>query len=556
MRKKFIATTILSAFLCIFSPAPAALAADNVQVTLPSFTVTLNGQVIDNSYRQYPLLVYKDITYFPMTYYDCRFLGVETDWTNDKGLRIQVSDLVGAYHVQNRKQNNKRQDIAQLATGDITVNGKVIHNNQEEYPLLSYRNVTYFPLTWRFATNEFGWQYNFDNKKGLQINAGNRQTSNVILNDAKAPVWETDTFPFTIDAKYLYYQGEKGAIYRRPLNALQDEKQRKTIYNIPYEESVYFEGYRTAELQEVMGKIYLGYHYGGAVMGHDEQYRIDETSVSQELSWYQYSPYFDFGDFQIQTTGIGAAGPIWGPMQLTDKKGTREIGEQKYYYKICYNEARPYNSAKNLLYVTAYLYDENSGNLEHGHLYAMDLDSGKMTQLLPDLIDSYSYNNNAIYYFHYSQTSEQTRDYDRGTLSMLDLTTNQTTAIAKITNLGDNLNYVSTANGVYYRPDGTDDLCFWNKHTGTSEKINDGAIVTDVYSQNGYVFAHFAETPQNPYRLMVFAPSGKTMKQVCATADVSDKAVINENGLLVYRLRGEDFATSSQFVTVQLPKIS
>ena len=62
MRKKLIATTILSAFLCTFSPTPVALAADTVQVTLPDFTVTLNGQVIDNSYRQYPLLVYKDIT--------------------------------------------------------------------------------------------------------------------------------------------------------------------------------------------------------------------------------------------------------------------------------------------------------------------------------------------------------------------------------------------------------------------------------------------------------------------------------------------------------------
>ena len=94
---------------------------------------------------------------------------------------------MGAYHVQNRKQKNKRQDIAQLATGDITVNGKVIHNNQEEYPLLSYRNVTYFPLTWRFAANEFGWQYNFDNKKGLQISASDSQTSTVVLKDAKTP---------------------------------------------------------------------------------------------------------------------------------------------------------------------------------------------------------------------------------------------------------------------------------------------------------------------------------------------------------------------------------
>ena len=79
MHKKLIATTILSAFLCTFSPALAALAADTVQVTLPGFTVTLNGQSTSNDYSKYPLLVYKDITYFPMTYYDCRLLGIKTD---------------------------------------------------------------------------------------------------------------------------------------------------------------------------------------------------------------------------------------------------------------------------------------------------------------------------------------------------------------------------------------------------------------------------------------------------------------------------------------------
>ncbi len=76
-------------------PAMAA----NVQATLPSFPVTLNGTVIDNSYRQYPLLVYNNITYFPMTHYDCRFLGVETEWTQANGLKIE-----GAYHQQNMQQ--------------------------------------------------------------------------------------------------------------------------------------------------------------------------------------------------------------------------------------------------------------------------------------------------------------------------------------------------------------------------------------------------------------------------------------------------------------------
>ncbi len=549
MHKKFIATTILSAFLCTFSPAPAALAADTVQVTLPGFTVTLNGQVIDNSYRQYPLLVYKDITYFPMTYYDCRFLGVETDWTRENGLRIKASDLVGAYHNQTQKQKNKRQDSAQVAAGAITVNGKSINNSKEEYPLLSYRNVTYFPLTWRFAVNEFNWQYSFDNQKGLQINADDSQTSNVILKDAKQSANEFDSFSFAIDTKYLYYQGEKGTVYRRPLNALRDDKQRKTVYNIPYEASTYFEGYRTANLQESMGKIYLSYHYGGAIMGHDRLYRIDETAVSEELNWYQYSPYHDFGDFQIQTMGVGVAGPMWGPMRLTEASGSREIGQQDYYYSLDQENTPPYDSAKNLLYVEAYPRDENSGNLERGYLFAMDLTSGKMTQLLSESITSYSYNNGTIYYTTYlNEADAAARNRERHALSVLNLSNHQTQKIADAASWDNAYSYVSAANGVYYRPNGADGLYFWNKHTGVSEPINKGASVTALYSQNGYVIAHFAETPQNPYRLMVFAPSGKTMKQVCATADVSDKAVINENGLLLYRLSG-----TKQLVMTQLP---
>ena len=128
------------------------------------------------------MLVYKDITYFPMTYYDCRFLGVETEWTKEKGLKINKSNLNGAYHQQNVQQKNKKNDVAQIASGKITVNGKSINNSKEQYPLLSYRNVTYFPLTWRFAVDEFGWKYNFNGVNGLTIDAGNAQTNSVTLN--------------------------------------------------------------------------------------------------------------------------------------------------------------------------------------------------------------------------------------------------------------------------------------------------------------------------------------------------------------------------------------
>ena len=56
--KKILLT---AALLLLLSPA-AAQAAD-VSVTLPAFEVTLNGVKADQAARQYPFLVYKDITY-------------------------------------------------------------------------------------------------------------------------------------------------------------------------------------------------------------------------------------------------------------------------------------------------------------------------------------------------------------------------------------------------------------------------------------------------------------------------------------------------------------
>lgn len=116
--------------------------------------------------------------------------------------------------------------------------------------------------------------------------------------------------------------------------------------------------------------------------------------------------------------------------------------------------------------------------------------------------------------------------------------------------------FAGTRNGVYYVDKKTNKLTFWNRHTYQKETINAKGYCLSVENQNGYAIAYFDNSPQNPYRLMVFAPSGQTMKQLYATADVCDQAFVNKNGTLVYRLHGEDFATSSQFVTVQLPKIN
>ena len=123
----------------------------------------------------YPYIVYNGITYFPMTYDGARFLGLSTTWSQENGLAINKLGgiSIGAPDSTTRGAENKASEVfrAKIASGTIMVNGKLIDNSREQYPLLVFRDVTYFPLTWRFAVEEFGWQYSYTDAKGLVINS-------------------------------------------------------------------------------------------------------------------------------------------------------------------------------------------------------------------------------------------------------------------------------------------------------------------------------------------------------------------------------------------------
>lgn len=172
--KKRIAGLAAGVALAVCLPFTAQ-AAQAVDVALPAFDVTLNGIKADSVQSQYPFLVYKDITYVPMTYHDARLLGLETKWTASEGLTIQKAAVfdaqaaAGAYKPYTSQNKNSHTYQATLVEGAVAVQGKAIDNSKEEYPLLLFRDVTYFPLTWRFAHDTFGWQYTFDSKNGLKI---------------------------------------------------------------------------------------------------------------------------------------------------------------------------------------------------------------------------------------------------------------------------------------------------------------------------------------------------------------------------------------------------
>lgn len=232
---KKIAAIILAVVLSLPLAARVnAAAMKDVRVTIPTFKVTLNNEVINNTYSEYPLIVYKDITYFPMTYFDSRWLGVTTDWSQESGLSVSSErdplKLTGMpeYRAYTRKTANASAYTASTADFAITVNGKLIDNASEEYPLLLFRDIIYFPMTWRFCVDEFGWQYSWNANDGLVIYSGTDWMDSVKYNGSywlageKLTLENTDNDRETYTLTGMVYRWKSGEntyseVYEYPL---------------------------------------------------------------------------------------------------------------------------------------------------------------------------------------------------------------------------------------------------------------------------------------------------------------------------------------------------
>ncbi|MBF4692804.1 C1 family peptidase [Fusibacter ferrireducens] len=232
-KKQIMSLIFLSLLLCVQLPAYAQI--ETVKINLPQFPITINGLEIENNRLEYPMIVYNDITYFPMTYQFSNGLGLNTHFDVHEGFSI-------AYAAANSNPFTvsyldfaplKRDLYATLPSYPIEVNNVMIQNENEIYPLLTYKEITYFPMTWRFAVEDFGWQYTFDMHKGLEIKVANSASpdpketvadttqeaapilpnSNVILNalDDSVPLPESySTYRILRDDGKSFFQRNQG----------------------------------------------------------------------------------------------------------------------------------------------------------------------------------------------------------------------------------------------------------------------------------------------------------------------------------------------------------
>ncbi|WP_157332530.1 DUF5050 domain-containing protein [Paenibacillus lutrae] len=284
MRMKRFLLTVVSVCSISTVTMPIADAADEpeVKVTLPNFTVNLNGNIIDNEYREYPLLVYKDITYFPMTWYDSRLLGLEARWSPADGLNIVKKDVTASYRSYTKKVKNDNTYKATVPASVITINGSKVNNAKEEYPLLSFNNVTYFPLTWKYAHDHFGWDYKWDASTGLAITSENPPLRTVDLPAAAAHN------QVALYKGYYYYtevDDRTIQIYRAPEDAV---SHKELVYE--YEGDTAYGLSSNVSFQVENGELWFSYHVGGAIMGSDVYGKVNADGKGE----VKHRGYLDF----------------------------------------------------------------------------------------------------------------------------------------------------------------------------------------------------------------------------------------------------------------------
>jgi len=191
MKKYIIALLIVIGILAF---PLASSAANDVTVSLPGYKCVINNSTIYYSLSQYPLLSYKDITYFPMTYNYCRAMDLTTEWVDKEGLYIcskPTQDKPGfqVYPLQKGYWNTFKM-TASVVTYPVYIDGDLAPVDKT-YPLLNFRGVTYFPMTWAYTHDMFGWTIDFK-KWLLTVN-----TQPAYMSSIETP---------SVDKNGIYYQ--------------------------------------------------------------------------------------------------------------------------------------------------------------------------------------------------------------------------------------------------------------------------------------------------------------------------------------------------------------
>ena len=348
--KKFIVAAFSIASLTSLS-LPSVLAQQNVNVSLPAFKITMNDVKIDNNERLYPIIVYKDITYVPMTYNDSRFLGLETKWNADSGLQVNKINVQLAYN-PNKGYSNSYLESAALPEFGIRVNGKNIDNQSETYPLLVFRDITYFPLTWRYMVDEFGWTSSFDPNSGLIINSKAGKTGSTTSTPVGDQVFSQDFGSVTVIFDRSA-NNQPGNLYVRENSIIKKIGNPNYIYGVGYLQAGTYGEYTPVDKIEYANRWVYALAVDPSVSPiTSKNIRINiDTNEVQALDGSTLSDTNKISD-QVYSKQFGSSTVILdrasnkqpGNLYVEENNITKKIGNPNYIYGVSYFKLGPFET--------------------------------------------------------------------------------------------------------------------------------------------------------------------------------------------------------------------
>lgn len=159
----FFALVLLNSAVFASTEAPSS-----VEATIASVTLEIDGQAVDNLRSLYPLLMYNDITYFPITGNYMLALGLEKGGDFTSGLTVKTGSAGAQKLVQDLMPADQADHVADSAvTADlrvspIVVQGQEVQHLESDWPFLFYNDVTYMPATWEYMVTLMGLNYEYD----------------------------------------------------------------------------------------------------------------------------------------------------------------------------------------------------------------------------------------------------------------------------------------------------------------------------------------------------------------------------------------------------------
>lgn len=384
MNYKKIIISLTATCIMLISPFSTSLAREQTVMTkIPNFTVSLNGNKVDSSKRQFPILVYKGITYFPMTWYDARLLGIETKWSNESGLEIEQKEITSDFNPYKSNKANQNIQYAKIIDSKIKINGKLVDNSKEKYPLLNFRDVTYFPLTWKFAHDEFNWLYNWSETTGLEIISNNKK-----MIDTNLPKYAGENGVAIYEGYFYFVEtvGDKNNIYRLSKD---NNSKRELIYS--YNIGSTYGRHKNLSFDIRNDGLWFSYHHGGAVMGYDFYGKISKDGKVVE----EHSGYLSFIETKYGTV-MSRQGPMpsLGNLRLVPK------GKNYYEGKSIGNDKLFYSHNMFLLSEDIYVFGTTNPfeNNTESHIYKVDINTGNHIRVLDSAVDNFKLINNRLYY--------------------------------------------------------------------------------------------------------------------------------------------------------------